>query len=593
MKPARRDDAKAVEAMMVVGLTGNVAAGKTAVADLWRQEGVPVASADEFAREAVASGSASLDRIRELFGPGVIAPDGGLDRAALRKVVFRDPAARRRLEAVVHPVVRRLRDEWTAARAASGAAMVVWEVPLLFETGMEREVDAVVVVDAPAAVRRGRIVEARGLAAAEADAMIAAQLPADEKRRRADFVVENAAGRAELRSRASEVLAALRRRARRRASLREVVDALAGASSAILTTHVNADGDGVGSQVALASFLRRRGTKAWIVNPTPFPSRYAFLLPEPSWVLPVTGDEARERCAKASVAVILDASSFPRIGRVNALVRHLPKVVIDHHPLSAEKPIDGLVLRDTTAPATGSIIFRLIELAEEDEKRMSAKTESASEQQPAISRQVASALYLAILTDTGGFRFSNVTPDCLRTAARLVELGADPEALHSAAYGHFHLRRHRLLHQSLATLEVCAAGRIAHMTVPDEAFRQLGATPDDLEGFVEIPRTVDGAEVALLFRATADGKTKVSLRSNGAVDVNEIAARLGGGGHPRAAGAVIGGSREAAAAAVLALVKTALQTRDACPSDPVFDNLSDSQVDNDSQAASGSGPPKR
>ncbi len=199
--------------MLIVGLTGNVAAGKTAVAEMWRGAGVPVASADEFARRAVAPGSAALARIAELFGEGIVGADGEMDRAAVRRIVFADTGARRRLEAVVHPVVRVLRDEWTEARRARGAELVAWEAPLLYETGMDGEVDVVVVVDAPADLRRRRVMERRGLASEEALAVMEAQASAGDKRRRADFVVANDGSLEALAARAAEVLDALRGRA--------------------------------------------------------------------------------------------------------------------------------------------------------------------------------------------------------------------------------------------------------------------------------------------------------------------------------------------------------------------------------------------
>ena len=199
--------------LLIAGLTGNVGAGKSTVAELWRRAGVPVASADEFARQAVAPGSRALARIAELFGPGVVGPSGAMDRAAVRRIAFRDPEARRRLEAVVHPEVKRLRDEWTEAQRSAGVRLAAWEVPLLFETGMEREVDVVVLVDAPVSVRRKRIMETRGLSEAEADAVIEAQHPAEEKRMLAGCVMENGGTQAELADRAAEVLEELKRRA--------------------------------------------------------------------------------------------------------------------------------------------------------------------------------------------------------------------------------------------------------------------------------------------------------------------------------------------------------------------------------------------
>lgn len=196
--------------MVIVGLTGNVAAGKSAVAELWREAGVPVASADRLARAAVEPGTPALARIEELFGPGVVRGDGTLDRAAVRRIVFRDEDALRELEAVVHPEVRRLLDGWTRRRREEGAGLVVWEVPLLFETGMEDEVDVAVVVDAPAGVRRRRMAEARGIGDEEAAAVMEAQMPAEEKLRRADVVVENVGTREELAQRAGEVLRQLK-----------------------------------------------------------------------------------------------------------------------------------------------------------------------------------------------------------------------------------------------------------------------------------------------------------------------------------------------------------------------------------------------
>lgn len=202
--------------MLIVGLTGNVGAGKSTVAEQWRQAGVPVASADEFARQATAPGSPALARIAKLFGPSILGPDGGLDRGVARRLVFPDDDARRKLEEVVHPEVRRLRNEWTEVQRAADARLVAWEVPLLFETGMEREVDVVVLVDAPVSLRRKRIMETRGLDASIAELVIASQDPAENKRDRADYVVDNGGALAELAERAAGVLDDLKRRAGKR-----------------------------------------------------------------------------------------------------------------------------------------------------------------------------------------------------------------------------------------------------------------------------------------------------------------------------------------------------------------------------------------
>ena len=198
--------------MLAVGLTGGVAAGKSAVAEIWRKAGVPVVSADDFAREAVAPGTAGLKRVVEIFGTEVLLPDGALDRRALGRVVFADAEARRRLEAVVHPEVRALAQEWRARQRDAGEELAVWEIPLLFETGMEDEVDIVVVVQAPEALRRRRMAETREMDEKEAQAVIDAQLPDGERRERADILIENSGTRAELARRALGVLDELRAR---------------------------------------------------------------------------------------------------------------------------------------------------------------------------------------------------------------------------------------------------------------------------------------------------------------------------------------------------------------------------------------------
>ena len=199
-----------VGVMIVVGLTGNMAAGKSAVAGLWRRAGVPVVSADELAREAVKPGSPGLDRVESLLGPEALDAEGAMDRAAVRRIVFGDDGLRHGLEAIIHPEVRRLRDAWTAGQRAAGQRVVVWEIPLLFEAGIAGDVDVVVLVDAPPEVRRRRAMEKRGLTAEEVDAMMAAQMSADLKRQRADFVIENGGTREGLAERAGEVLAGIR-----------------------------------------------------------------------------------------------------------------------------------------------------------------------------------------------------------------------------------------------------------------------------------------------------------------------------------------------------------------------------------------------
>ena len=199
--------------MLNVALTGNIAAGKSAVAGLFRQWGATVLDADEIVREVQAPGSPVLQRIAERFGPSVLRPDGSLDRPGLRRVVLSEPDALAALNRIVHPAVQVRRTELMAEAVARGDRLVVSDIPLLFEAANPNEFDVIVLVDAPEALRLERIVERRGLARSEALKMIRAQMPAAEKRARSDFVIENDGDLAALERSAGAVWRALLARA--------------------------------------------------------------------------------------------------------------------------------------------------------------------------------------------------------------------------------------------------------------------------------------------------------------------------------------------------------------------------------------------
>jgi dephospho-CoA kinase len=201
-----------MRSLVRVAVTGNVASGKTAVTDTWRELGATVIDADELARRAVEPGTTTLQQVVQRFGQGVLDPDGSLDRAAMRRLGFGDTAQRRALEAILHPEIERLRLQEERAVAAKGERLVVHSIPLLFETGLDDRFDIIVVVDAPEAVRRQRLLAHRTLDPVDADAMIAAQMPAAPKRERSHFVIDNDAGLDDLRIRAEQVWAEIRAR---------------------------------------------------------------------------------------------------------------------------------------------------------------------------------------------------------------------------------------------------------------------------------------------------------------------------------------------------------------------------------------------
>lgn len=196
--------------MRLIGLTGGIATGKSTFAALLRARGVPVVDADGLARAVVEPGTPALAEIARAFGADVLQPDGALDRKRLAARVFADPEARRRLEAITHPAVRRAMLEETARLGAEGHALAFYDTPLLYEVGLEAALEAVVVVWAPRAVQLDRLRRRDGLSAAEAEARLSAQLPVDEKAARADFVVENAGPVQALAAKADRLLADLR-----------------------------------------------------------------------------------------------------------------------------------------------------------------------------------------------------------------------------------------------------------------------------------------------------------------------------------------------------------------------------------------------
>lgn len=183
--------------MKRVGLTGNIASGKSTVAEIWRELGASVIDADVLARRAIDPGTPGHARVLAAFGT--------VDRGELRDIVFSDAQKRKQLESIIHPEVNRLRLEQEAALAARGARIVVHDIPLLFEVGMQNEFDAVVLVHAPEPVRIARIVATRGIDEEEAKRMVLAQMPSSEKRPLATFVIPNDGSLEDLRAHATRV----------------------------------------------------------------------------------------------------------------------------------------------------------------------------------------------------------------------------------------------------------------------------------------------------------------------------------------------------------------------------------------------------
>lgn len=293
-----------------------------------------------------------------------------------------------------------------------------------------------------------------------------------------------------------------------------LVARLAAASSLLLTSHANPDGDAIGSELGLARVLESLGKRVAIWNRDPTPAVYAHL---PGTERIHAGAEPPEGFPKRfDLGVVLECPSLDRTGLESALAA-LPLVNVDHHLGNGGYGVASWI--DVHRPAVGVMVADLAEA-------LGARLDS----------DAAACLYLALVTDTGGFRFGNTTPEAFEAAARLVRAGAQVERVSQWLYESQSEGSVRLLGELIATLERHADGRVAVGHLTADAIARSGAAPGDSEGLIDTLRSIDGVEAVALLRATGPDEWKVSLRSRGVVDVQRVAMLEGGGGHKNAAG---------------------------------------------------------
>ncbi len=301
----------------------------------------------------------------------------------------------------------------------------------------------------------------------------------------------------------------------------------------LLTTHVNPDGDAIGSEIAMARWLRSRGKSVRILNDSPTPVAFGWLTADDAIEM---YDEAlcEQRFSEADALVVLDTSNRQRIGRLSRhLDRHVVAIaIVDHHATH-----DGFGQVNVVEPelaSTASLVFELM--------REAGVTPDVT---------AAEALYVGLFTDTGNFRYSNTDARAHRMAATLVEAGVDPSDLTSRVHATAPAGRIRFFGESLAALQVLEGGRLVVVEAAPEQFARHGLVGADTEGLVDMPRAIAGVEVVALFSEVEPGKVKVSLRSTGNVTIDAVCARFGGGGHPHAAGVQMRGTREDVKAKIL------------------------------------------
>ena len=301
----------------------------------------------------------------------------------------------------------------------------------------------------------------------------------------------------------------------------------------LLTTHVNPDGDAIGSEVAFAEMLRAKGKRVRILNDSPTPHAFEWLTRE--WTVEVYREDLAEACfAEADALVVLDTGNKQRIGRLAShLDRHAIAVaVVDHHVTH-----DGFGQVNVIEPDCAATAVLVRELMREAGVKLDALS--------------ADALYVGLATDTGHFRYSNTDARALRMAAELVDAGVDVAAVTAKVHQTAPVGRLRFFGEALAALELRHGGQLVVLEVGPEQFARHGLVGADTEGLVDLPRAIEGVEAVALFSEVEPDKVKVSLRSTGRVSVDGVCSRWGGGGHPHAAGVQMRGSREQAKGRVL------------------------------------------
>jgi phosphoesterase RecJ-like protein len=305
----------------------------------------------------------------------------------------------------------------------------------------------------------------------------------------------------------------------------------------LLTTHVRPDPDGLGSQLGMAELLAGLGKEVRMVIASMWPPRYDFLDPDKRikrFVPP--GDEYRD----AEAVIILDTGTWKQLGDFGPFLKSLPcdKVVIDHHV--SQDDLGALRLVDTTAEATGRLVY-----------------EAARALGQPIDAKTANLLFAAVGTDTGWFRHKNTTEATFRLGAELMAAGADPNALYDQIYDRVSMGKTKLRGRVLERARLECGGKVSLSHVRREDYAETGAIPPDTEDLINDLRSITGVDVSILFMEQPEGGVKVSFRAR-TVDVAKVAEQFGGGGHRLASGASLNASLADAEARVLAAVRSRL-----------------------------------
>ncbi|MEI6758737.1 MAG: bifunctional oligoribonuclease/PAP phosphatase NrnA [Chlorobium sp.] len=308
-----------------------------------------------------------------------------------------------------------------------------------------------------------------------------------------------------------------------------IIDAMLEGQHIVITTHENSDGDGLGSEVALARVLKALGKEVAIVNPTEVPPNYQFL----KQLYPITqfdkrNEEAIQELSLCDVVILLDANLRDRMGSLWPHVKFsrelgsLKLLCIDHH-LEPDDFID-LMVCENYASSTGELVYDLLYALQD---RLCLEL---------ITPEVAEALYVAVMTDTGSFRFPKSTPYVYRLAGDLVSKGADASAIYDRIYNSLTCSALKLLGAALSAINILDDGDISWLFISQDMIKSTGSKLFDTDLIIRYLLSVPSVRIAVLLVEMQDGRIKASFRSRGNIFVNQLAKKYGGGGHMNAAG---------------------------------------------------------
>ena len=305
----------------------------------------------------------------------------------------------------------------------------------------------------------------------------------------------------------------------KQSSFEEIGAVLRSQQTFAVLSHVRPDGDALGSQLGLGLSLSKLGKTAMVRNEDGLLEKYGFLPGGEFLQTPLSEPQDFD------VAIALDTATQSRLGTATALVRSAKTWInIDHHP--SNPGYGDLVYIDSTAPATGQILFELLQ----------------SQNLP-LDESIAENLFAAISTDTGSFQYPNTTARTFEIAAELIHAGVDVGRVSQLTYENYPRRRVELLRDLLGTMRFEANNRVASFSLSLATAKKLGVLPEDNEGLIDHLRAIHGVIVAVFFEELADGKVRVSMRSKSEkVNVCAICEKFGGGGHVLAAGARVRGA---------------------------------------------------